>query len=130
MTTRTKLLLMLPYFLTVAIVAYCWALFIARIYYPEWRHWVALVLVVINGVFYLRRLKTAVILTGILLVLATINLLAFFPTISWISIGAHSDTNAIYTPGIQLKSLLLLIFYAIMDGGFVADLYVGRKEIK
>ena len=124
MTRWKKFFLMLPYLLLAGIVAYCWTVFLTSIYSPQWQHWPALVLVTLNGILYLFRMKQAIIFTGIVLILATINLLAFFPDISTFSIHFGSVDKLSIQPG----SLLLLIVYAIIDGNYLIGLYLDRKE--
>ncbi len=126
MSNLKKLLLILPYLLLAGIVIYAWVLFIKGIYSPEWRHWAALILVVLNGVLYLRWIKQAVVFTGVVLMVATINLLAFFPAISSWSVGI----GAVHTPGIQPGSLLLLVVYTIINGRYLVNLYLDRKEAR
>ena len=128
MKIQRKLLLLLSYLLLVGIMIYTWVLFITGAYLPQWQHWVALILMVLNGLFYLRSMKTGTLFTGVVLILATFNLLAFFPAIEWGYLSFGSGDNAVHTPGIQLRSLLFLIIYACINVNYLTDLYVNRKK--
>jgi len=125
-----KLLLISPYLLVTGITINTWIQFIRGNYIPQWQHWAALVLVVLNGVLYMRSIKRGFLFTGIILILATINLLAFFPAISWMFWGSGGSNNAIYNLGIQPSSLLFFIIYTVANGNYLADLYVNRKEAR
>ena len=100
-----KLIAALPFIAICAIMLYTWIEFSDNKYLPTWRQYVALPLVIVNAVVYFVRFRKAVLLTGIILVLATVNLLSFFTFVqtSGITIGSVS------TPGIQLWSLLILV---------------------
>lgn len=84
---------------------YTWIEFAANKHLPTWRQYVALAFVIVNALVYFIRFRPAVLLTGVILVLAAVNLLCFFTFIetSGITIGSVS------TPGIQLWSLLILV---------------------
>jgi len=101
---RRKLIAALPFIAICVIMLYTWIEFAAGRYLPTWRQYVALVLVIVNAGIYFIRFRLAVLLTGVMLVLATVNFLCFFTFIqtSGITIGNVS------TPGIQLWSLLIL----------------------
>jgi hypothetical protein len=113
-----------PFLLVCGIMLYTWGEFLfAGNYLPRWQHWLALVLVAGNGVLYFLRYRTAVWVTGIILLLATVNLLSFFIVISawWITIGGVS------TPDIQPWSLLLLVIYGVVNFSTLTNWYLDRK---
>jgi hypothetical protein len=89
-----------------------------------WRHYTALALIGVNMMLYFLRYKQAILLTGAILILATFNLLSFFTIIQTFYLGFWSLT----TPGIQLKSLLLLVIYCLVNFNLLANWYLDIKE--
>lgn len=90
------------------------------------RYIVTLVLMVANAVLYIANYKWAILLTGIILLLASINLLSFYVathTIYFIIFG-------IQTPEIQYWSFLQLIVYCIINYSMLVDWYLDYKESK
>src|SRR6266404_494728 len=81
-----------PFLLVCAIMLYCWGQFLFGIYVATWRHWVALGLVTATAVIYFLQYRLAVWVTGLILLLATFNLLSFFAVISawWMTIFGWS----------------------------------------
>ena len=108
---RQKLVAVLPFIVVCIIMLYTWIKFAANIYLPTGRHYVALALIIVNAFLYFARFRLAVLLTGVILVLATVNLLCIFAVIqtSWIRIGSVS------TPDIQLWSLLILAVWFVLN---------------
>ena len=84
----------------------------------------ALALVVINVGLYFVRYKQAVLLTGIILILATVNLLSFFTIIQ----TSGLTIMGVSTPEIQLKSLLLLVIYCAINFNLLMNWYLDMKE--
>ncbi|SRR6185437_3528671 len=123
---RQKLIAVLPFIVVCVIMLYTWIEFAANRYLPTWRQYVALALVIVNAVVYFVRFRQAVLLTGIILVLATINLLCFFTFIqtSGITIGSVS------TPGIQLWSLLILVGWFAMNYSNLINWSLDKQEAR
>jgi len=88
--------------------------------------YVALALVAINAVLYFVRYKPAVLLTALILILATFNLLSFFTIIQ----TSGLTIMGVSTPEIQLKSLLLLVIYCVINFNLLINWYLDMKEEK
>ena len=90
---------------------YTWYVFITGGAYPTIKHEVALGVILINLPLYFFRYRIALFFTAAILLLATFNLLAFFPTITTSSFGL----GPISTPELQWSSLLLLIVFYVVN---------------
>jgi hypothetical protein len=75
------------------------------------KHQAALVLVVLNLLLFFISNKYATLLTGGILLLATFNLLAFFPEI----VSTIFGLGNMKIPAIQGKSFLLLLLYVVIN---------------
>jgi hypothetical protein len=116
---KLKLLRILPFAILFVITAYAWLQFLTTIYFPTLRHHVALALIIINFILYFFRYKFAVLFTGLILILATFNIIAFLPVITTTSFSARLNTSEAHAPAIQFTSLLLLIAYLVINAKFV-----------
>lgn len=123
---KNRILPSIPFLIISLIVLYTWFEIITAEYIATWRHYVALALVAVNAVLYFVKYKQAVLLTGIILILATFNLLSFFAIIQTSCLGFGSIT----TPDIQLKSLLLLVIYCVINFNILLNWYLDMKEAK
>jgi hypothetical protein len=123
---RRKLIAALPFIAVCVIMLYTWIEFATNMYLPTWRQYLALALVIVNVVVYFVRFRQAILLTGIILALATVNLLCFFAIIqtSWITIGSVS------TPGIQLWSLLILGGWFAVNYSNLINWYLDFQEAR
>jgi len=79
-----------------------------------------------NALFYFKNYKWAIIFTGVILVLATVNLLTLY---------AATQTFYIIIAGVQMPeiqpwSLLLLVVYGIVNYNLLVDWYLDYKEGK
>ena len=110
------------------ILIYTWYIILTTEYFATTRHIIALALWAINGLLYFLRFRYAVVLTGIILVLATFNLLAFFPDIVYTSYFVTIGRAKISTPSIQWQPLLILIFYCIVNYSFLIGLYDDYQD--
>jgi hypothetical protein len=115
---------MIPFFVLSLIVIFTWFQILTTENAATWKHYAGLSLLIINGVVYFFNHKLAVLLTGLILILATFNLLAFFTITetSFIRVGK------IETPEIQLKSLLLLVIYFVINFNSIVDWLLDAKE--
>ncbi|HEX9513364.1 MAG TPA: hypothetical protein VF939_22895 [Puia sp.] len=121
---KKRIISSIPFLIISLIVLYTWFEIITTEYIATWRHYVALTLVAINAALYFVKYKKAVLLTGIILILATFNLLSFFTIIQTSFLGFGSVT----TPEIQLKSLLLLVIYCAINFNLLINWYLDMKE--
>jgi len=123
----------IPLLILGIILVYTWYTILTTEYYATVRHILALVLFAGNLILYFFRFRYAVLLTGVILILGTFNLLAFFPDITSTSFFVKIRDVEIATPSIQWKPLLLLIFYCTVNFNFLVNLYLDyrdRKKVK
>ena len=78
---RIKFWQLFPFLIIAAIVAYTWYIFSITDHFVRNTHKIAAVLIIINAILYFFYFKVAVILTGIILIAATFNIVALFPDI-------------------------------------------------
>jgi len=78
---KTKLINAIPFLIIRFVVLYSWFEIISTEHIATWRHYVALTLIAINAVLYFVRYKPAVLLKGLILILARFNLPSFFTKI-------------------------------------------------
>ncbi len=127
---QISILRVTPFLILSIILAYTWYIILTTEYFSTIRHIIALVLFLGNLLLYFFRFRYAVLLTGAILILATFNLLAFFPDIMSTSYFIKIGSVEIATPSIQWKPLLLLVFYCIVNFNFLINLYLDFKEKK
>jgi len=123
---KNKIVRVIPFLTIIVIVAYTWFQILTTEYTAMWRHYVALVLILINAALYFWKYNQAIIVTGIILLLGTFNLLSFFTIIHTSYFGFGSVT----TPEIQTGSLLLLAIYAVFNLTLLINWYLDFKEKK
>jgi len=123
-----KLISAAPFFVWGIVMIYTWVTILVTGYFPTSRHVAAVLLFLLNGVLYFTRFKTAVLVTGTLLLVGVFDLLAFFPEDISSSFSIRIGTVEISTPGVQWKSLLLLLVYFGLNTPFLFSLYLEYKE--
>lgn len=125
---KHKLINAIPFLIIVLIMLYTWFEIITTEYLATWQHYLTMILLIINGVLYFVRFRAAVLFTGIVLLLASFNLLTFYTITKTTSIGFNTGGSTIATPGIQWWSLLILIVYVFINFNLLADWYLDLKE--
>jgi len=105
---KTRIISAIPFLIISFVVLYTWFEIITTEYIGIWRHYVA------------------VLLTGLILILATFNLLSFFTIIQ----TSGLTIMGVSTPEIQLKSLLLLVIYCAINFNLLINWYLDMKEEK
>ena len=110
------------------ILAITWVNIATTDYYATIKHWLALTLVMINVGVCFYRFTYGVIMLGVILLLGTLSLIAFFPQIESTSYFIRIGNKEISTPHIQWKLLLMLVYYFICNASFLIDLYAEYKE--
>lgn len=120
---KSNILRIVPFIVLGIILFYTWWLLITTEYSATIKHQIALGLFLINLMLYFFNFKYAVFITGIILLLTTFNLLAFFPELVSSSYFIKIAGKEFSTPSMQGKSLLLMIFYLILNTGFLIDLF-------
>ncbi len=125
---QNKIISAIPFFTISIITLYTCFEIIATDYIATVKHYVAFILILINGVSYFIQYKFSIILTGIILILATVNLLSFYTVTQTSSVGINLGNIQIRTPEIQLWSLLILLLYSIINFNLVIDWYANIKK--
>ena len=125
---KNKIISALPFFIISIITLYKCFEIIATDHIATVKHYVAFILILINGVSYFIQYKFSIILTGIILILATVNLLSFYTVTQTSSVGINLGNIQIRTPEIQLWSLLILLLYSIINFNLVIDWYANIKK--
>jgi hypothetical protein len=123
-----KLSRLIPFLIWSIVMGYTWVTILATEYFATARHIIALSIFFLNLILYFIRFNAAVILTGIALLLATFNLLAFFPDIVSTSYFIRLGAIEITAPAIQWKSLFLLLLYVIVNAKFLIGLYSNYRQ--
>lgn len=121
-----RFLALAPFLILAAIALYNLFEFVFMDYVTGWRHRLAFGLLAVNACLYFYRFRPAIVATGIILLLATFNLLSFYTetTVSAITVGGIS------TPGVQLSMLFLLILYVVLEFDLLVNWYLDFKEGK
>lgn len=135
MTTATttlprwqKVFSLLPFVIVCGLVAYCWVMiFLNDEYEASWRQEVTLGAVIVNLGLYFYRLKTAILVTGLILLLGTFNLLAFFLEYD---VYRQVRIMGLPVPDLQPKTLLLLLFYTACNFSPLTHWYLDYREKK
>jgi hypothetical protein len=96
-------------------------------------HYLAIVLIIINLYLYIKKYDWGIILTGIILILGTFNVIAFLTeegTSFFFFIRVGENKIKISTPDMQIKILLILIFYFCINGKvFRNQMYAFGRSI-
>ena len=131
-TRKKRILFAIPLIIVGSILIYSWLSFLTGVYLPTFNHYLGLLLFlpIIYFMFKGKSFKTPVLLFGLYLVLATVNIVSFFPYTATTSFGMNIGSLTIATPGFNGYSLLLLIVYFIFNFNTLADIYLDYKEAK
>ncbi len=125
MSTRQKILILIPLLIITVSLIYCWTIILTTDILATWRHYLGLVLfLVFIGLFY--KSEKIIIATGIYLLLATINLLVITPGIYTFKIRIEP----VSVPSFQHVSLGLFVLYFILNNEIIIDTYLNYKEKK
>lgn len=119
-----------PFVVVMSITLSTWIDFIATDDVATFKHYITLALLLANAACYFVKYKQAILITGALLVLATLNLLSFYAKTNTWYVGFNIGDKQITTPEIQPITLFLLLFYCIVNFNFLIDWYVDVKEAK
>ena len=114
----------LPFIIGTGLLINTWHVFYIGEYDPTLKHYITLALVVINGVLFLVRFKPALLMNGIILVLASFNLLS----------NSTYTSSGLTIFGIPIPfegwSFLILIFYLAINCGKLINWQLDAKDIK
>ena len=99
---------------------------------PSFSHYLGMIffLPIIYFLFKEKTLKKPIILTEGYLVLATINILSFFPFLFKSSLKIAIGSFTLYTPVINGLALLILVIYSVLNFDTLVDIYLDYKEAK
>ncbi len=114
-TMKLKLLRFVPLAVLCIILAFTWINILTAAYFATIKHQLALVLVGINLILFLFSYRYTILFTGLILFLATFNMLAFFPEIVSYDFFVKFGTKQINAPTVQPMSLLFLIGYLVLN---------------
>lgn len=89
---------------------------------------IALGSAILNLLLYLIRFKYGILTTGILLLMATFNLLRLFPVVTIFNNSIQIGDVNLKAPAIELESLLLTILYFILNNSYLISLYHDYKK--
>jgi len=132
-TKKGKILFFIPFFILTISVVYCWGDIILTNSHPYFSNYLGLLLFLplIYFLFKDKTLKKAIVLTGVYLLLSTINLVSFLPfkTTSFFSLTTGSFDIS-WSPDINLFALCLFIMYLIMNFGTLIEIRLDYKEMK
>jgi hypothetical protein len=127
---KKRILSLIPFLIISFIILYTWAEIFKTNYTATFKHYVTLLLIMTNGVCYLVKYKLGIILTAIILILATFNLLSFYTVTQTSSLGINLGNREIKTPEIQLSSLFLLLLYCVINFNSLVKWYLDKKDNK
>jgi hypothetical protein len=131
-TKKGKILFFIPFSVLTISLIYSWYTFIFTDNVAVFSHYLGLLLFlpVIYFLFKDKTLKKGIVLTGVYLILATINLLSFLPFVSTSSFGIKIGFVDIWPPSLNPFGLLLSIVYGIMNFGTLVEIYLDYKELR
>ena len=125
-----KFLYAIPFFIICIILIYTWYIIISLNYPPTLKQQIGLGISIINLLLYLMRFKYGIILTGLLLLLATFDCIVLFPIVTSYGYFIHIGAIEIKTPAIEWRSLLLAILYFIFNTTYLINLYNDYRRFK
>lgn len=112
---KKKFIAITPFITIGIILIYSWYEMLTVYHYASPIKYVALIIFAVNVIVYFLSFKYGVVLTGILLILATINLAPLFTdVVRWSLMMA-----GITFPAIDWRTLLLLIYYLVINVGYL-----------
>ena len=86
------------------------------------KFYISLIVVIANAITYFIKYKFSILFTGVVLVLATFDLLTFYmKSVTW---------SFSFTPEIQVWSLLMLVFYCAVNFNQLIGWYLDAKGYK
>jgi|ERR1700733_12278355 len=119
-----KLLASVPFLIIAGFLINTWYKFYNNEYEASAVHYITLALIVINGILLLIRFKPALLMTGVILVFASLGLLFFFVY--------KSSTLTLFgiTIPFEGRSFLILIFYFAINCDILINWHLDFKREK
>ncbi len=127
---KKKVLSVIPFMVVCIIIIINWYQMIFGNYAATLKHYITLLLIITNAVWYFVKYKFSILLTGTILILATFNVLTFYAettTVAWTPLIGKVQLS---TPGIQGWSFLIFLGYCIINFNMLVDWYLDFKEAK
>jgi len=130
LTTKGKIFFFIPLGLIGILLIYSWIVFLTSPNVAVLTHYLGLLLFlpIIYFLYKDKTFKKAIVLTGVYLILGTINLLSFLPFIMTSSWGITIGSLNIWTPRLNGFALVLLLIYSILNFTNLVDIYHDYKE--
>lgn len=128
MFKNKRIILWAPFIILGLIVLYTWFKILTTEYFATLKHQIALGLFLLNFVLYTFRFKYGVLLTGVILVLATFNQIAIYPDIESTSFFIKIAGAEFATPSIQWKTFFLFILYLFIVISVWRDIFGKKME--
>jgi hypothetical protein len=125
--TKEKKRIIFPLIIIMVILAHCWTIILTTEILAIWRHYIGLVLSIVIIFLFFKNLKATTVATGLYLLLATFNLIAFTPSVDTYGIRF---SESISTPPIQLLSLGLFILYLFLNLDSLINIHLDIEERK
>ena len=123
---KKRILPLAPFLVLAATGLYNLGEFIFTHYVTDLRHRIAFGSLAVNTCLYFFQFRPAIVATGVFLLLATFNFISFYVETTVRSVGIAG----VFTPGVQLSMLFLLIGYVIVEFDLLVDWYLDFKERK
>jgi len=126
MNRRQKFLLLIPIISIAGLLIYTWIVLFQPTRIPTWRHYLALGLFIPILSASFKGYTTAVIVTGVYLLLATFNVIVLTPdiTTNYLRVGIFK------TPEFQLVAFVLFILYSVLNLDTLIDIYLDLKGVQ
>ena len=131
-TKKRKVLFFIPFSILTIVLIYSWYTFIFTDNIAAFSHYLGLLffLPIIYFLYKGKTLKKAIVLTGVYLILATINLFSFMPFIMTSSFGISIGSIDIWSTSLNGFALLLLILYCVLNFDTLVEIHLDYKEIR
>jgi hypothetical protein len=126
-SVKTKrILLLIPFLIAIATIVRCWIEIATSDTAAQWRHYSAVLFVVVTVYFYFKSFIHAVISVGVFLLLGTLNVFSMTSHVetTWVGIAG------LKTPPFNALSLGLLFLYFVLNFATLVNLYLDEKERK
>lgn len=131
-TKKSKIYFFIPLAIVIACLLYSLSIFAFTEIVAVFRHYIGLLLFlpILYFCFIEKKFKKAIVLFGIYLVLASFNVLSFFPSIITNSVGVNIGGLKIMMPGVNGNAFGILFLYAIINFDTLVNIYLDYKEAK
>lgn len=120
---KHKIFKLTPFIVLVLIVINAWHAIFSENDVITYEHYLALAVLAINLFLYLVKFKIGLLLTGLVLCLGTFGVLLFYPIKILSYEGIVIGKILIRTPFMNMNIFLLLIYYFVVNGGYILNLY-------